>query len=122
MLLRFALFNLATFTLFAMAWNQGWIARVVLADQTGLSVAILAVFTVGLALCAAKVWRVSSELNCLRDGAVCKGSRAKSYLREITGRSAGSRAIMASALRAKVFVRIAVVRNIARSVILSTTR
>ncbi len=118
LLLRFALFNLAALTLFGMAWTQGWIARVVLADQTGLSVAIFAVFTVGLALCAAKVWRVSSELNCLRDATACKGSWAKSYLREIGGRNAGSRAIMASALRAKVFVRIAVVRNIANSLVL----
>jgi len=118
LLLRFALFNLAAFALFGMAWTQGWIAQVVLADQTGLSVAILAVFTVGLALCAVKVWRVSSELNCLRDATACKGSWARSYLRDIRGRSAGSRAIMASALRAKVFVRIAVVRNIANSLVL----
>ena len=118
LLLRFVLFNLAAFALVGMAWTQGWIAQVLLADQTGLSVAILAVFIVGLALCAAKVWRVSSELNCLRDATACKGSWATSYLREIRGRSAGSRAIMASALRAKVFVRIAVVRNIANSLVL----
>ncbi len=118
LLLRFALFNFAAFALFGMAWTQGWIAQVVLADHTGLSVAILAVFTVGIALCAAKVWRVSSELNCLRDATVCKGSWAKSYLREIHGRNAGSRAIMASALRTKVFVRIAVVRNFANSLVL----
>ena len=118
LLLRFGLFNLAACALLGMAWTQGWITQVMLADQTGLSVAILAVFTVGLALCAAKVWRVSSELNCLRDATACKGSWAKSYLREIRGRNAGSRAIMASALRAKVFVRIAVVRNIANSLVL----
>jgi len=118
LLLRFALFNLAAFAFLGMAWTQSWIAQVVLADQTGLSIAILAVFTAGLALCAAKVWRVSTELNCLRDATACKGSWAISYLREIRGRSAGSRAIMASALRAKVFVRIAVVRNIANSLVL----
>ncbi len=77
LLLRFALFNLAAFTLFGMAWTQGWIARVVLADQTGLSVAIFAVFTVGLALCAAKVWRVSSELNCLGATPRLRGGRLR---------------------------------------------
>lgn len=118
LLLRFALFNLAAFALLGMAWTQGWITQVVLADQTGLSIAILAVFIVGLALCTAKVWRISSELNCLRDATACRGSWATSYLREIRGRSAGSRAIMASGLRAKVFVRIAVVRNIANSLVL----
>ena len=118
LLLRFGLFNLAAFALLGMAWTQGWIAQVLLADHTGLSVAIFAVFAVGLALCAAKVWHVSFELNCLRDANACKGSRATSYLREIQDRSAGSRAIMASALRAKVFVQIAVVRNIANSLVL----
>lgn len=118
LLLRFALFNLAALALLAAAWNQGWIDRVAAADETGLSFAIFAVFAVGLGLAAAKVWRVSSELNCLRDAAACKGSWAKSYLAEIQGRSAGSRAIMASALRTKVASRITVVRNIANSLVL----
>jgi len=118
LLLRFALFNLAAFALLGMAWSQGWIADVVSADQTGLSVAIFAVFAVGLGLSATKVWRVSTELNCLRDADACKGTWAKSYLGEIRGRSAGSRAIIASALRATVFGRIAVVRTFANSLVL----
>ncbi len=118
LLLRFTLFNLASFALFGVAWTQGWVILVAQADQTGLSAAIFAVFAVGLVLCAAKVWRVSSELNCLRNDTACKGSWARSYLRDIQGRSAGSRAIFASTLRAKVFIRIAVVRNIANSLVL----
>ena len=118
LMLRFALFNLVAFALLGMGWSQGWIDQVVRADQTGLSVAIFAVFAVGLGLSATKVWRVSAELNCLRDATACKGTWAKSYLREIRGRSAGSRAIIASALRATVFGRIAVVRTIANSLVL----
>jgi hypothetical protein len=118
LLLRFVLFNLAAFAMLGLAWAQGWIDQLVSADKTGLSIAICIVFAIGLALCAVKVWRVSVELNVLRQLPAEDDSWASSYLQAIRGRNAGSRSIMASTFRSKVFVRIAVVRNIANSLVL----
>jgi hypothetical protein len=57
-------------------------------------------------------------LNVLRQLPAEDDSWASSYLQAIRGRNAGSRSIMASTFRSKVFVRIAVVRNISNSLVL----
>ncbi len=115
---RFALFNMAAFALLGAAHLQGWLAIVLEADTTGLSVAIAAVFLGGLAICARKIWRISVELNHVRNFDPRSGSWAARYLAEVAGREAGSRAITASALRVRLANRIAVVRHIANSLVL----
>ena len=116
--LRFALLNMAGFALLFAAYLQGWINTVLLADGTGISVVIFAVFLVGLAITARLIWRISIELNCLLGGTSCVHSRTEAYFAEVRGRSAGSRAISSSALRMKMANRIAVVRHLANTLVL----
>ena len=118
LVLQFAVFNLAAFALLGSAYLQGWIATIVEADGTGLSVAISMVFLAGLAICAGKVWRISRELDCVRNFDPCRRSWAANYLAEVAGRGSGSRAITGSALRVKIANRIAAVRHVAASLVL----
>ncbi len=118
LILRFAAFNLAAFALLGAALMQGWIAMVIDADGTGLSLAIFGVFLVGCAAAAAKVFRISHELECVRNYQPCRGSWATNYLAEVADRSSGSRAITVSALRIKITGWIAVVRHISNSLVL----
>ena len=115
---RFALFNLAALALLGAVYLQGWIDTVLAADGTGLSVAIFATFLAGLLVSARKSWRLSTELDCVRNFNPCRESWASTHLADIARRSAGSRAITASVLRAKVTSRIAVVRHVANSLVL----
>lgn len=118
LLLQFIVVNLPAFALLTAAYLQGWIDVVIAADGTGLSVGIFLVFLGGLAICAQKIWTVSAELNNVDLAQPNPLSWAARYLGEIANREAGSRAISASALRVKVFNRIAVVRHVANSLVL----
>ncbi|MFQ5958233.1 MAG: MotA/TolQ/ExbB proton channel family protein [Alphaproteobacteria bacterium] len=118
LVLRFAVFNLAALALLGAAYLQGWLDVIVEADGTRLSIAIFAVFLGGLAVCARKVWRISVELDCVRNFNPCRQSWAANYLAEVAGRGSGSRAITGSALRARLARRIAVVRHVANSLVL----
>ena len=118
LVLRFAVFNLAAFALLGAATVQGWVDTIVAGDGTGLTVAIFGIFLGGFAVSARKVWRVSLELDCVRNFDPCRRSWAADYLREVAGRGSGSRAITASVLRVKLVNRIAVVRHVADSLVL----
>ncbi len=118
LMLQFAVVNLAAFALLGAAYLQGWVATLVKADNTGLSIAIFAVFLGGLAICARKIWAISCELNCVRNFDPCRRSWAATYLTEVTGRESGSRAITGSALRVRISSRIVVVRHFANSLVL----
>ncbi len=115
---QFAVFNLSAFALLGAAYMQGWLAVALKADNTGLSVAISAVFLGGLVTCALKIWRFSRELNCVRKFDPCRQSWAATYLAEVAGRGSGCRAITASALRVKLANRISSIRHIANSLVL----
>ena len=118
LVLQFAVFNLAAFALLGAAGVQGWLATIVEADSTGLSVVIFAVFLASLAVCDGKIWTISTELNCVRNFDPCRRSSAATYLAEVAGRESGSRAITGSALRVRTASRIAVVRHVANSLVL----
>jgi hypothetical protein len=118
LLLRFAVFNLSAFALLGAVYTQGWVNVVIESDVTGLSLAIFGVFLGGLAVCAGKIWKISRELDCVRDYRSCAASWATTYLKEIDGRGSGSRGITADALRVKLANRIAVVRQVANSLVL----
>ena len=117
LLLRFAAVNLVGFALLGGAYGQGWFGVVVAADSTGLSIAIFAAFLMGLAICTRKVWQTSVELNRAKAVDRRLDGRAGRYLAEVEGRDAGSRALAASALRLKLFSRIAVVRQTANTLV-----
>ena len=118
LLLRYAVFNLATFALLGAVYIQGWITVIIEADVTGLSLAIFGVFLGGLGVCTGKIWKISRELDCVRNTEGCSASWAATYLKEVGGRGSGSRGITADALRVKLANRIAVVRQVAASLVL----
>jgi len=118
LLLRFAVFNLAAFALVGAAQVEGWVGQILAADTSGISAGIMILFAAGLAVCAAKVWRISNELNVVRDFDPHRHSWSAQYLAEIRGRDAGSRAIAGAALKAKLSSRIAVVRQVAGSLVI----
>lgn len=117
--LRFALLNLAATVLMGAAYLQGWVERIFNSDRTGLTVVISLLFLGGLALSGIKFWALTRDLDCLlyHLDDRCRRTRTTRYLRSIARHSAGSRAIIATALRASVVGGIAVVRHIAVALI-----
>ena len=55
LVLRFALLNLVTFGFLVVAQVNGYVHVIVEADNSGLSIAIFAVFISGLGLCSYKI-------------------------------------------------------------------
>lgn len=120
LLMRFALVNLAGFSLLAAAWFQGWIMIAHHADSTYQSHGIAALFFVGLAICGQKVWRTSVELNKVKryDPFNPEPSLALKYMAQVRGRDVSSRGMAASALKLKLSTRIGVVRFIANLLVI----
>ncbi|WP_246148318.1 MotA/TolQ/ExbB proton channel family protein [Skermanella pratensis] len=79
---------------------------------------IFAVFLVGLAVSAAKIWRTSCEINACKDFQLHVNSRASRYVAEVMGRDSGSRSTLAGNLRLKLSSRVAIVRHLAASLVL----
>lgn len=118
LLLRFVLINMVGFALLGAAYLQGLVDKVVVADQTYISVVIFAIFLGGLGVCAVKVWQTSRELNQIKSFDPLARSRAAEYLALLRGRSGDVRSIMAGSLRLKLTQRVAVVRQLASSLVL----
>ncbi|MFQ5775520.1 MAG: MotA/TolQ/ExbB proton channel family protein [Kiloniellaceae bacterium] len=118
LLLRFALLNILSLALLGAAYVQGLVDKVLIADKTYLSAVIFVVFLGGLGICARKVWQTSRELNHVKSFDPLAPSRAAQYLAQIRGRGGESRAIIAAALRLKLTQRVAIVRQVAGSLVL----
>lgn len=117
LLARFALVNLVGFAILAAIYFQGWIGVIDAADPTHQSALIAAVFLAGLAVCAARIWRLSRELNEAAAPVPAPRSRAGQYLALIRGRASDSRSMLAGMLRAKLMARTSAVRNIAGTLV-----
>jgi hypothetical protein len=117
LLARFALVNLVGLALTIAAYFQGWIDIIDAADPTHQCALIAAVFVAGLGVCAARVWRLSRELNEAAAPVPAPRSRAGQYLALIRERGSDSRAMLAGVLRAKLMARTAAVRNIAGTLV-----
>jgi len=117
-LYQFAVVNLGAFALLGAAHVQGWTATILHADDTGMSALIFLVFLCGLAVCGGKIWSVSADLDRVRRQDFERTSVAARYLTEVAGRDAGSRSILGSGLRMRIADRIAIVRQIANSLVL----
>jgi hypothetical protein len=115
LVLRFALLNVVGLALLGAAYVQGLVDKVIVADPTYLCVLIFLVFLGGLGICARKVWQTSRELNSLRE---YDGSAALPDLAPLLGRTAESRANLVAAARLRLSHRIAIVRNIANTLVL----
>src|SRR3546814_15470418 len=77
-----------------------------LVDSTRLTVVIIAVFGVGMALAAQRLWRLDQEIDSARGEGTLADSWAVRYLDEIRHHSSGSRSLVASALRMPITVHI----------------
>lgn len=118
LLLRFLLLNLVGFGLLGAAYAQGLVHKAITADRTHLAVVIFFVFLAGLVICAWKVWQTSRELNDVRSFDPNTPSSATEYVTPLLNRDAESRSNLTGALRMKLSHRIAVVRNIANSLVI----
>ena len=89
LLLRFGVVNLMACALLAAAFLQGWVGMLIAADSTGLCFLIVAVFGLGWVICAAKIVRVSREMNRAKefDPLVPVPSLALNYVAAVQGRS-----------------------------------
>lgn len=115
---RFALINLVALAVAAAIYLQGWLDAMFVANIVELVLVIVAVFLYGLVQCGRKVWQTSVELNDLKSDAPPAESRAGKYLESVYGNRTHANETSASALRAKLVNRIAVVRNVANSLVL----
>ncbi|WP_282609447.1 MotA/TolQ/ExbB proton channel family protein [Pelagibius sp. Alg239-R121] len=118
LVLRFALVNIIAAGLLGAAYHQGLVERAFAADKTYLSVAICFVFLAGLIVCARRVWETSRDLEQVDHFDPLRDSHATLYIASLRGRAGDSRSLLASSLRMKLTHRIAVVRNVANSLVL----
>lgn len=117
LLLRFTIVNMAALALLSVAYLHGYVAMILAADQTRLTLVIFVTFLAGLALSVWKAIQTSRELNQIKDFHPLLPSRAATYLAQIRGRSGDSRAMSAASLRMKLSIRIAAIRHFANSLV-----
>jgi MotA/TolQ/ExbB proton channel family len=118
LLLRFILANLIALALAGAAAGQGWIGMIFKADTGGYSLAIVAVFLVGLLWSGHRALQISRGLNEIKQAAVFPRGALPPYLRLAEARDGQSRALLASTLRLKLAARITPIRHIANSLVL----
>ena len=117
LVVRFALVNLVAAALLVATYMQGWLDGVFAERLREMSGGIFLVFLYGLAVCGARVWQHSVELNELKAGTPDPESRAGQYLSRAPGASPESRILQAGTLRLKLTNRIVVVRHIANALV-----
>lgn len=110
LLFRFLIVNIVGAALLGLAGAQGWLARLADADPTGLVFVIFGVFGVGLALCGYRLFQTSVALNRLEAGKAVA-------LPAVWTRQPARPELMAEALKARLFSRIAVVRQFAAALV-----
>ena len=118
LLFRFTLINLLGFALLGASYFQGLIDLVIEADGTRICALIFIVFLYGFGLCSIRVWETSRDLDQVRSSDTLASSKFIDYLKLLRDRSAGSRGVLATALRMRITQRVAVVRHIAGSLVL----
>ena len=118
LVLRYALFNMVGLALLAVAYLHGYVDTVMASDDTGLSLAIFAVFLAGLAICTVRVVHVNGELNKARTYDPMDESEAAEYMGKLDDRNVDDRGVLAGSLRLKLSHRVVVVRHIANSLVL----
>jgi len=103
LLYRFLLLNLLAISLLGAAAWEGYVAKVISADQTRLSIAIFLVFIVGLGISCWRAWQITREIDDLSAKSKIDGTKPTN--------SMGS-------LRLNLTQRIASVRHIANTLVL----
>ncbi len=118
LLLRFTLLNVLAFALLGVAYSQGYVHRVIQADQTYLSVVIFLVFLVGLVLCAQRIWQTNSEIDAINSPSGLKSKGINHLVSAINSASADSRANLSGSMRLRLAHRISVVRHLGNTLVL----
>ncbi len=118
LLLRFVLINGTGLVLLGAVWMQGWIERILAADDTHICKLIFALFVVGVVWTGQQVLMLSRELNALERWPIGGDSRSTAVLRAMSGRDGHTRAALAAALRLKLAQRIGKVRHMASTLVL----
>jgi len=113
LMLRYILLNVIAFALLGVAWSQGYVHKVVSADQTYLSVVIFLVFIVGLVLCTQKLWQTNSEIDALKTP---EGLQSKSVSHLLVQNNDASS--ISGSMRLRLSHRISVVRHLANTLVL----
>ena len=117
LVVRFALVNIVAAAFLIAAYMQGWLDGVFAERLRELSGGIFLVFLYGLALCGARIWRHSVELNDIKAGTPDSESRSGRYLTRAPVARVESRTLHADALRLKLTNRIVGVRHIANALV-----
>ena len=113
LLLRYILLNVVAFALLGVAWSQGYVHKVINADQTYLSVVIFLVFIVGLVLCTQKLWQTNREIDALKSP---DGLRSDTVSHLLVRREAES--AVSGSMRLRLSHRISVVRHLGNTLVL----
>jgi len=113
LMLRYILLNVIAFALLGVAWSQGYVHKVVNADQTYLSVVIFLVFVVGLVLCTQKLWQTNSEIDALKTP---QGLQSKQVSHLLVQNSDGSN--ISGSMRLRLSHRISVIRHLGNTLVL----
>ena len=106
---RFVALNMVGVAGLFLVWVNGWVNRILIADSSGISVLIFAIFLVGLIASGWRINKVTQELDNLRNGKgpLEEGGRLAAYRRALeTGGSSATRA-----LELRLFSRIAFIRH-----------
>lgn len=118
LVLRFALVNIVALALVGAAAAQGWVGALLAADGAMFSLAITAVFAVGLVWSGHMALGVSRELDEVKRYQRFPHNPAPDYMRRTEGCDGQSRATIATSYRLELGARIAPVRHIANSLVL----
>ncbi len=113
--LRFLLINMLAFVLLAMAWINGLVDKIIVADSTRLSVLIFAVFVGGLILCGYRAFQIGADLSDVENGRI---DRAGLAARVIEHQSHNAHGDSVNAVRMELTQRIVLVRYIANTLVL----
>ena len=118
LLFRFLLINGTGLVLLGAVWMQGWVDRILAADDTHICKLIFALFVVGVVWTGQQVLMLSRELNALERWPIGADARSTEVLRAMRGRDGHTRAALAGALRLKLAQRIGRVRHMASTLVL----
>lgn len=116
LLLRYILLNLIAFALLGVAFSQGYVHKVIQADQTYLSVVIFFVFLVGLVLCTQKLWQTNAEIDAIKSPQGLKSPAIAHLLSN--SESADANLSMSGSMRLRLSHRISVVRHLGNTLVL----
>ena len=101
-----------------MAYTQGYVHKVIHADQTYLSVIIFIVFIVGLVLCSQRLWVTNRELDALKSRGLASPLVAHLLRTDSNDTSNTQDVTISSSMRLRLSHRISVVRHLANTLVL----